>query len=105
MQFFGRSFYNTCVVRQKADFVFTVSERIATWYRRLYKLDYIYPIYNSPALSNAVENINTFGIKDAKESMLALQSIQKIDEMFKDKEIEVIKNDQEVLIFKFKRID
>jgi len=55
-----RAFLESILIK-KADFVFTVSERIATWYRRLYKLDYIYPIYNSPALSNAVENINTFG--------------------------------------------
>ncbi len=57
----------------------------------------------STSVRSLKKNINTFGIKDAKESMLALQSIQKIDEMFKDKEIEVIKNDQEVLIFKFKK--
>ena len=59
----------------------------------------------STSVRSLKKNINTFGIKDAKESMLALQSIQKIDEMFKDKEIEVIKNDQEVLIFKLKKID
>ena len=54
-----RAFLESILIK-KADFVFTVSERIATWYRRLYKLEYIYPIYNSPVLSNAAENINTF---------------------------------------------
>ena len=56
----------------------------------------------APSVKNLNENINTLGIKDAKEAMLALKSIKKIDEMFENKKIEVIKNDQEVLIFKFK---
>ena len=62
-----RAFLESILIK-KTDFVFTVSERIATWYKRVYKLDYVYSIYNSPVLTDTAESFNVFN--ESQESSI-----------------------------------
>lgn len=85
-----RAFIESILIK-KANFVFTVSNRIATWYRRLYKLNYIHPIYNSPLPSKTSKNIDIFdedqsSVNFVWHGILAKnRGIETVLEVFKEK--------------------